>query len=73
MQMGHEMSAAELDTTSAPEIDRVEQWRREELERAGYDPKSAFVLATSREIDLHTAVDLLERGCPVEIALAILL
>jgi len=68
------MSAAELETTtSSLEIDRVEQWRIDELERAGYDSKSAFVLATSLEIDLHTAVDMRKRGCSVELALAILL
>ncbi|MGH3066942.1 MAG: hypothetical protein ACRDOF_11665 [Gaiellaceae bacterium] len=67
------MSAAELETASPPEIDRVEQWRQEELERAGYDHKSAFLLATSHEIDLHTAVDLRTRGCSVELALTILL
>ncbi len=65
--------AAELENASAPEIDRVEQWRRDELERAGYDSKSALVLATTLEIDLHTAVDLRKRGCTVELALAILL
>ncbi len=66
------MSAAELETASAPEIDRVEQWRQDELERAGYDRQSAFLLATSHEIDLHAAVDLLTRGCSVELAVAIL-
>lgn len=67
------MSAAELETTDSSEIDRVEQWRREELERAGYDSKSAFVLATTLEIDLHAAVDLLKKDCSVDLALAILL
>ena len=67
------MSTAELETTYAPEIDRVEQWRQQELERAGYDSKSAFLLAVSHEIDLHGAVDLLKRGCSAELALEILL
>jgi hypothetical protein len=67
------MSAAELKPTPAREIDRVEQWRQQELERVGYDSKSAFVLAASHEIDLHRAIDLLRTGCSVELALEILL
>lgn len=39
--------------------------------RAGYDEESAVRLARS-EVDLHTAVELLERGCPVELAVEIL-
>ena len=55
------------------ERDRIEQWRHEALERAGYDPEAAIVLAASHDIDLHAAVSLLERGCTVELALQILL
>ncbi|HXF97208.1 MAG TPA: hypothetical protein VNJ46_01190 [Gaiellaceae bacterium] len=67
------MSAADLETPFESEIHRVEQWRHEELERAGYDPESALVLAASHDVDLHQAVDLLRRGCSVELALQILL
>jgi hypothetical protein len=67
------MSAAELDTLFATEIDRIERWRHEELERAGYDGESALVLAASHDVDLHAAVNLLRRGCSVELALQILL
>jgi hypothetical protein len=67
------MSTAEFETTYAPEIDRVEEWRQEELKRAGYDSKSAFLLAVSHEVDLHGAVDLLKKGCSAELALEILL
>jgi hypothetical protein len=67
------MSAAEVETRFASEIDRVEQWRHEALERAGYDPEAAVVLAASHDVDLHDAVQLLERGCSVELALQILL
>ncbi|HXG74954.1 MAG TPA: hypothetical protein VNJ53_00120 [Gaiellaceae bacterium] len=67
------MSAAELETRYATEIDRVERWRQEALERAGYDEESAFVLAASHDVDLHEAVGLLERGCTVDLALQILL
>ena len=67
------MSAAELETMYASEIDRIEQWRHEELKRAGYDPESAVVLAASHDIDLHDAVNLVSRGCSVDLALQILL
>jgi hypothetical protein len=67
------MSAAELQVLHASEMDRIEQWRHEALERAGYDPEAAIVLAASHDIDLHDAVGLLERGCSVELALQILL
>jgi hypothetical protein len=67
------MSAAELDTLFISEIDRIESWRHEELERAGYDPESALVIAASHDVDLHAAVNLLRRGCTVELALQILL
>jgi hypothetical protein len=70
---GGGMSAAELELVGVSERDRIEQWRHEALERAGYDPESAIVLAASHEIDLHAAVSLLERGCSVELALQILL
>ena len=67
------MSAADLELMHVTEIDRIEQWRHEELERAGYDPESALVLAASHDVDLYAAVDLLRRGCTVDLALQILL
>ena len=67
------MSAAELETLYSSEIDRIERWRHEELERAGYDPEIALVLSASHDVDLHAAVNLLRRGCSVELALQILL
>jgi hypothetical protein len=67
------MSAAELELIHVSERDRIEQWRHEALERAGYDAEAAVVLAACHDIDLHDAVNLLERGCTVELALQILL
>ena len=55
------------------EIERVELWRLDTLERAGYDAEAAAVLAASPEVDLHFAVSLVERGCSVDLALQILL
>jgi hypothetical protein len=67
------MSAAELEIQVETEAERIERWRAEELERAGYDQTSAAELAARQDIDLHLAVDLLEHGCPVDTALRILL
>ena len=66
------MTAAEAETQSA-ELERVERWRAEELERAGYAPDAAAELAARLDVDLHRAVDLLRQGCPHDVALAILL
>ncbi len=67
----HTVTAAEtlvFDT----EQERVERWRAEELERAGYDHDTAAELAARADVDLHRAPQLLERGCPLEVALEIL-
>ena len=66
------MSIVDVTETNF-ELERVELWRLDVLERAGYDAESAAVLATSPEVDLHRAVSLLERGCTVDLALQILL
>jgi hypothetical protein len=55
------------------EHDRVERWRQAELERAGFTPRDAAELAARPDVDLHGAVDLLQRGCPQDLALKILL
>lgn len=65
------MSALELQPET--ETERIERWRYEALVRAGYEPTAARRIAARHEIDLHHAVDLLERGCSAELALAILL
>lgn len=65
------MSAAE--TQDRTELDRVEEWRREELERAGYGVAAAGELARRHDVDLHAAIALLENGCPAEVAVQILL
>ncbi|MBX5475442.1 MAG: hypothetical protein IRZ20_10580, partial [Thermoleophilia bacterium] len=51
---------------------RVERWRAEALERAGYAPSDARELAARLDVDLHEAIDLLERGCPPDLAVHIL-
>ncbi len=54
------------------ERESVTSWRVERLLAAGYDAEAAIVLALDRDVDLHHAVSLLERGCAPDIALQIL-
>ena len=70
-------SVMAIETLIAPtaderERDGVTSWRVERLRAAGYDAQAALVLALDRDVDLHLAVSLLERGCPPDTALAIL-
>jgi hypothetical protein len=66
-----------MPTTETPdrltEQELVEQWRAEELERAGYPPQAAADLAARMDVDLHLAAELLSKGCSTELALQILL
>lgn len=54
------------------EREAVTSWRVERLLSVGYDAEAALVLALDRDVDLHLAVSLLERGCPPDTALQIL-
>lgn len=67
------MSAAELELSYETEMERIERWRAEELARAGYSHSAAGKLAARHDVDLHFAVELLERGCSPDLALRILL
>ena len=66
------MAATELNIVET-ESERVERWRAEELEKVGYDVISAHELATRPDVDLHLAIELVEAGCPVQLAVEILL
>jgi len=67
------MTTAESPLISAREATEVFEWRRAQLQRCGFGPTAADLLAASRDVDLHRATDLLVRGCPVGLALEILL
>jgi hypothetical protein len=55
------------------ERERVIRWRVEQLAKIGYSWPAAMVLAANTQIDLHTAVDLVQRGCNPDTAVRILL
>ncbi len=67
------MAVKDISLIDQTEIERIERWRAEELERAGYEARAAGRLAVRHDVDLHAAVELLERGCPSDLALKILL
>jgi hypothetical protein len=66
------MSTADLAYTETEE-QRIESWRMEVLERAGYDRRAAAILACRKDVDLHQAISMLQKGCSPELALRILL
>jgi hypothetical protein len=67
------MTAADTETRTGTEIERIERWRAEALERAGYSPDAAREIAARLDVDLHRATDLLAQGCSQDLALRILL
>ena len=62
-----------VDDVLETELQRVERWRAELLVRSGYDAMDAAALAARLDVDLHTAIDLVQSGCSPELALQILL
>ena len=66
------MTTAQLDEQREAKMEAVLGWRLEQLLQAGYDRRDAGQLARRTDVDLHQAVDLLGKGCPPELAAAIL-
>jgi hypothetical protein len=50
----------------------VTSWRRDRLVEAGFALPLASRLARDRRYDLHALIELVERGCPPELAMRIL-
>jgi hypothetical protein len=63
---------AQQEVGEIDEAARVIAWRAHVLSRSGFPPEEAFLLAEHPDVDLHTALDLLEAGCPPETAIRIL-
>jgi hypothetical protein len=61
------------DSVGTVTEDSVVRWRMLVLLRAGYAWDDAVELATETGVDLHLAVDLVNRGCASETARRILL
>jgi len=52
--------------------DPIVEWRRGRLLRAGFATDLAAHLAEDCKVDLHALLDLVDRGCPPELAARIL-
>jgi hypothetical protein len=62
----------QTDLRAAPAGDQVLRWRRDQLVAAGFEPPLATVVARQSGYDLHALIELVERGCPPELAVRIL-
>ena len=61
--------------TEAPheqEVVEVVSWRRDQLVHSGFTLPLAVRLAEDPRYDLHALIELVERGCPPELAVRIL-
>lgn len=54
------------------ERDDVIAWRHTQLLRSGFPPDIATAVATDDRYDLHRLIELVDRGCPPELARRIL-
>jgi hypothetical protein len=59
-----------IESTDDP--DPVVLWRTSRLQDAGVDPQLAGTLARDCAYDLHAVLELIDRGCPAELAVRIL-
>ena len=50
----------------------VAGWRERRLEAAGFDERTAVMLAGDCGFDLHGLINLVEAGCPPEVAVRIM-
>jgi hypothetical protein len=66
------MSPRRTNVDAAARSDLVVEWRRGRLLEAGLAADQATELAKACGIDLHLVLDLVDRGCPPELAARIL-
>jgi hypothetical protein len=55
----------------AQEPDQVVRWRTSRLRHAGFSRQLAVAVANDRAYDVHAILELVDRGCPPELALRI--
>jgi hypothetical protein len=61
-----------IQTAHALEARSVVAWRRRQLVDSGFPPPLAARMAADARYDLHALIELVERGCPAELAVRIL-
>jgi hypothetical protein len=59
-------------TRSELQVDEVVCWRRERLAETGFSLPLAAQVAIDARYDLHAVIELVERGCPPQLAARIL-
>jgi hypothetical protein len=66
------MTSDQTSYDTRSEFGAVVGWRRGRLLAAGFVPEQAATLARDSRIDLHSVLDLIDRGCPPALAARIL-
>jgi hypothetical protein len=66
------MSARKPVIPGNPTSDLVAAWRVKRLRSAGFPDDVALGTARDNTFDLHVLLELIDRGCPAELALRIL-
>ena len=61
-----------MSTTGKRSSEEIVRWRRERLAESGFPLPLAASVARDPHYDLHALIELVERGCPPELALRIL-
>ena len=56
------------ESTDTEELIRVLVWRFKQLCRSGFELELATTIAARMDVDLHEAIDLVEHGCPPDLA-----
>ena len=59
-------------TTVVQALEQVVSWRREQLVGTGFAPTLAARVAENTDYDLHALIELVEQGCPPQLAVRIL-
>lgn len=62
----------ETKTRGEQEVPEIVHWRREQLAEAGFSLPLAARVAKDPRYDVHALIELVERGCPPELAARIL-
>jgi len=60
------------ETEIEARVEQVAAWRRDQLLRSGFSVGLAARLVRDSRYDLHALIELVERGCPPELAIRIL-
>jgi hypothetical protein len=62
----------QIETTRERQVDELVRWRREQLAEIGFPLALAAEVANDARYDLHALIELVEHGCPPELAARIL-